>query len=303
MLDVETFLAAHFGDVENYQGTDLRVDCPHCGDNKKKMYVNSSTGVYHCWRCNESGTFYKLRKQLPEIFVGQPVILNRLVKRERRQTRKIEGMPPQFKKFKQIEPQMLLRHRGYKYISNRGISDSTIFEHEIGFCSKGRFSKRIMVPVFHNKELVSYLGRDYSGKADKRVLYDTRENVNPVAMYLYNFDEAKKYRSILVTEGWVDCLKSKQKVVGKGLGVVASFGKNLTTEQIDLLVEGEFDEIIFMWDLDAFDQQLEFASWLSEVSKVFFTRLGEQDPGELNEEDFFRYLGEREEYDPNKLYF
>lgn len=302
MLDVQSFLEAHFGDVEPYQHTDLRVDCCFCSDYKKKMYVNRFTGVYHCWKCGSSGTFYNLRRELPELFPGQTIVLNKTRKREPRVTRKIKGMPDHFKKFATMDEQKLLRHKAYKYLTKRGLTRQTIFRYELGFCSLGKFAKRIMVPIFHDKNLVSYLGRDYTGKAAKKVLYDTKENVNPAAMYLYNFDEARQFKSILVTEGWVDCLKSRQKVQGLGLGVVASFGKNLTKEQIDLLIDGEFEEIIFMWDLDAFTRQLEFAEWLCEVSDVYFTKLGEEDPGEMSDESFFKYLEARELYNPSKVY-
>ena len=35
-------------------GNEIRINCPFCGNDNKKMYI-SPKGVYHCFVCGESG--------------------------------------------------------------------------------------------------------------------------------------------------------------------------------------------------------------------------------------------------------
>ena len=43
--------------------------CPFCGDEKKHFYINAATGQFRCWKCNNAGSLYQLKR-----FLGEEVL-------------------------------------------------------------------------------------------------------------------------------------------------------------------------------------------------------------------------------------
>jgi DNA primase len=131
---------------------------------------------------------------------------------------------------------------------------------------------------------VSYQGRDVTNKQYLR--YKTLEKekgiVDPKSIY-YGFDQVRGRDTICIVEGVVDRWKT-------GEGVIASLGKNITENQIALLVSAKFKRVF--WLLDCNDELSEkFARKAANSVSVFgieciiFDMQNGKDPGELAEQE------------------
>lgn len=68
MVEIYTFLTSKLDNIVNEKyGVEFMADCIYCGKskhNKPHLGVNLEKGVFHCFRCNESGSIIKLLKDL-----------------------------------------------------------------------------------------------------------------------------------------------------------------------------------------------------------------------------------------------
>lgn len=92
----------------------------------------------------------------------------------------------------------------------------------------------LVFPVFQAGELVGWQLR-YVNPKSKKFKY---LHVFPKGNYLYNYDNAKKYETVVVVEG--------VKKAWKFPNAVATFGKGISEKQIQLLQE--WKHIIFLYD-------------------------------------------------------
>lgn len=99
----------------------------------------------------------------------------------------------------------------------------------------------LVFPVFNNGELVGWQLR-YVNPKSKKFKY---LHVFPKGNYLYNYDNAKKYETVVVVEG--------VKKAWKFPNAVATFGKNMTEKQIQLIQE--WKQVIFLFDGEDETQQ------------------------------------------------
>ena len=49
-----------------------------------------------------------------------------------------------------------IRRQAYNYLIKRGITDNIIDKYGIGFCDKGSFSGRIIIPSYDSKNQLNY---------------------------------------------------------------------------------------------------------------------------------------------------
>lgn len=92
----------------------------------------------------------------------------------------------------------------------------------------------LVFPVFKHNEFVGWQLRFLNPKSKKfKYLH-----VFPKGNYLYNYDNAKQYKMVVVVEG----VKKSWKFPNG----VATFGKGLSQQQIQMIQE--WDEIVFMMD-------------------------------------------------------
>jgi DNA primase len=149
--------------------------CPYCNHHKKKMSVNFSVNAFKCWVCDQRGKNiyrlvrkfgkYKQRQQYLELTGRLDLsefdnIMNEMNNVEERQ---VIDLPPEFvslcNKHLPLESKKPLR-----YLHSRGITRLEILKWKIGYCSKGRYGGRIIIPSFNSDGDVNYfIARSYVG--------------------------------------------------------------------------------------------------------------------------------------------
>jgi DNA primase len=146
----------------------------------------------------------------------------------------------------------------------------------------GDYKFRIIIPIYKDKRIVSFTGRDYTGKQEPRYKnLSIEKSVHNPKHLLYNQDNVKyNAQTIGVCEGPFDVMRL-------GDGFVATLGIKVTEEQIRLLAKYKNVYVLF----DPEKQAQERAKNLAERVAIFGakvyiidTELG-HDPGDMTEKE------------------
>lgn len=131
-----------------------------------------------------------------------------------------------------------------KVISHRKYSNKTIYKMKIGFCRSGKYSARIIFPLYCNGMTSFYARRIYKWMGNK---YKNPPESKHEQL-LYNYDNIPMNADmVFVVEGATDVLR----MVDRGYHAVGTSGKKISSEQIDLLVIKKPKEVVVLFDGDA----------------------------------------------------
>lgn len=171
-----------FGEYKNHNDYRCQVsfDCPVCsyeikglenGDGKGNLEVNYKYGVFKCWVCAEThethGSIFKLikkfgtKKQLKNYELLKPENGGDTNKRVYNQIK----LPTEFIAFKDASMGLKLTpeyKKAYNYIKKRNITDLMLQIYNIGFCYKGIYENRIIIPSYDEDRRLNYfIARSY----------------------------------------------------------------------------------------------------------------------------------------------
>lgn len=262
-------------------GHEIKINCIyHVSDTKKHMYINASSGVFHCFSCNEKGNFYKLFNTLKERHVSGSLDLSSFesgyltILAQDNIDEKIEWPT----EFYPLDRESITGKVAREYLKKRNITDNQIDYYSIRFAPFGEYANRIIVPVFNNKsELVSFVARDYTGTSKVKVLTPltghSKTNIKNQVFNLYNAIETKQ---LIIGEGVFDA-------ISLGLSGVALFGKVPTDIQLAKIINCKPRRVTICLDKDAQYEAEKLARQLTlHIEDVRIARLENKDP---NEED------------------
>jgi hypothetical protein len=245
-------LIEKFGAAKRANGDWVRVRCPTCAPADKykmKRGVNLKSLSSNCFICG-------VKLDLEQIFGGM------LIPTGLEDT----GPPPDHPQAKvwpcdAIIPVSALPkdHPAVDFLKKDHITDLTslYLDYDVGFISKEdahdiifdkgqgsvptslSVSDSLIFPVFFKGEMVGWQCRFIPGTPHgdrmKKMKY---LHIFQKGKYLYNYDNAKQFKCVIVVEG--------VKKSWKFPNAVATFGKGISADQIQLIQQ--WDEIIFMYD-------------------------------------------------------
>jgi 5S rRNA maturation endonuclease (ribonuclease M5) len=133
---------------------------------------------------------------------------------------------------------------------------TSVIEHfHLGFCRSGNYNARIIFPV-RCLDMKSFVARSI-------LSWMTKKYKNPPgskhSQLLYNYNRIEEEDQIYVCEGPTDVLRLTQY----GLQAVCTFGKKISTEQVDLLYAKRPKEVVVIFDADAVSQNVKAFEKLS----------------------------------------
>ena len=207
-------------------------------------------------------------------------------------------LPENFKRFG-ILPSS---RRYYQYMKTRHYNHSQTLEisnhYDVRYCNTGPFKGRVIFPVYHQSELVTWTGRSVYPHA--RVRYKTltvdlekaKVEGTPVAMkrisdllLWYDFLVEFPGHKLVVVEGPFDALRVDYLGRSVGIRAVCLFGKNVSATQMQLLHEliQYYPERYLILDqeasADALRMQMELASLRFRVKQL---PVGVKDPADIS---------------------
>jgi DNA primase len=147
-----------------------------------------------------------------------------------------EGNKPLAFVLKSVDPK-------HPYLTERGLTEETIQTFDVGFFSnRGVMQNRIVIPI-HNAEglLVAYAGRSIDG-SEPRYKFPMGFKKS---LELFNLHRVKGESSVVVVEGFFDCMKVTQA----GYACVALMGSTMSKVQEQLIAE-HFGSVVLMLDGD-----------------------------------------------------
>jgi len=261
----------------------IQIACPFCGDNTNHFGIHLKNAYGNCWKCGWhplDGTISELlgvsnfdAKKIVDIYSNKKMLVE--AKKERiipnliNLPRGTEPLTPAHKKYlksRKFDPVVL--QSLYQLEGTVHIGDSPF---------------RIIAPIYLDGNLVSYQGRDYTGRSEIRYKACNKElEIVHHKDTLYGIDLAVSLGKgmCLVVEGITDVWRL-------GPGAVSTFGTSWKRTQMLMLAE-RFDTIYILFDegIEA-QQKAESLAWeLSVLGKDVSILQGiEGDPGEMEQEE------------------
>lgn len=256
--------------IVSSSGEYYRVNCPFCNDTKQHLWINHRWGtgipglindklnwMLVCYRrnCfssdNPSGSIYRRQlsteiygntkvHQLPRIPLGTAVAESSLEEIQ---------LPNACIPVNQLES----THQALLYIKSRNFDPNFLAEeYGLQYCASDkvedqRIKGRLIIPITADNKLIGWQARAID-KNDPGPKYYNAKNVK-IHKTIYNYDNAKHYPFVVVTEGVTDVWTIQE-------GAVSLLGKTLNDSQLHYFVnncspKGNWKVAIVALDPDA----------------------------------------------------
>ena len=250
--------------------------CPFSHHRKPKLAVNLSTQRWQSWiDTNAKGrSIFALfkRLQVPSNYFDELSRIVKIPKSSQTQETKEEyvSLPYEYKRLTETHTDFSYA-KAMKYLKNRGIESYDIERYDIGYCDKGDYAGRIIVPSYDvDNKLNYFLARDFTGNA-----YLKYKNP-PVSKDVVVFENQIDFSEpLILCEGVFDAMAIRRNAI-------ALLGKNIPNKLKMRLVQHGVKEVSIVLDNDAFKNALYLSeSLMNDNIKVRLVRMGSEDAADL----------------------
>lgn len=254
---------------ENDKGW-LIGDCPSCGK-KRKFGIHVSTNRSNCFVCGEKTKLLPLVKEIEgyKTFSEVYALLNKYeafkFHIEKTYTPKnkevpfINNLPPEYRMVGLLESRMdrLVRTK----LKARGIGLTRAMLLGIGYCMKGKYAARIIIPYYRDGNIVYFNAWSMVANGAKYTNPDDDTIGRGKGQVIYNHDSIYTYNKIWVFEGVFNALTI-------GLTATATGGKQLSTWQLNEYISSPCKDVVIAWDSDAYLEALQLALKIVQYKRV-----------------------------------
>jgi DNA primase len=278
---------------ENYAFT-----CPKCNHHKPKLEVNLHTNekgenTFACWVCGFKGkTIKSLLKQL-QVPAEQAYEILKYVRKGDEigyaPTTSVE-LPKEFQALYTASTTSIIANKVRKYLYRRGFTDKDFLKYNIGYCTSGEYTGRVIIPSYNaNNQLNFFVARTFEDAYHKYRNPETSKDI-------IGFENLINWNMpIILVEGVFDAIAVKRNAV-------PILGKSLSKSLIKKIVSSEVEDIYIALDKDAFKKALQYTEqFLNMGKKVYLVDMQDKDPSEMGFEKFTRHVQQAEEMDLGKL--
>ena len=264
----------------------IAFNCPFCNHHKKKLEVNIINQHWHCWVCNAAGRklavlFRKLNVQREKISKLIQLVDEVEYKPSKTSTdTPVLHLPEGYRPLWDLDSTSPEYRNAVYYLKGRGIDIYDILRYRIGYCRKGPYSGKIIIPSYdENSSLNYFVARAYY-EEDKWKHKNPPTSKDIVGFELHiNWD-----MPIVLVEGAFDAIAIKRNAI-------PLFGKTISNTLKKRIVEKGVKQIYICLDQDAKKQALETAEYfMANGINVYFVDLNSGDPSELGFEKIKRIL-------------
>jgi len=276
-FSIITLLESVMGRGKINSNDNVAFHCPFCHHNKKKMEVNIVTQYWHCWVCNAAGRklavlFRKLNVQREKIskLVG---LLDDVEYKPSKTTTNtpVLQLPEGYRPLWILQEMSPEFRNAVHYLKKRNITIHDILKYRIGYCRKGPYKGKIIIPSYDaNGSLNYFVARAYYEE-------DKFKHKNPPASKdIVGFELHINWNMpIVLVEGAFDAIAIKRNAI-------PLFGKTISNTLKKRIVEKGVKDIYICLDLDARKQALETAQYfMSNGLNVYFVDITGKDPSDL----------------------
>lgn len=267
-------------------GKDHMFNCPVCKHKKPKLVVNVVSGQYNCWTCHPPtkgkspvSLFKKLGVDIDKINEMKRYYTDDKTKLED-YISTVVSLPEEFRSLSKADKSLEYRH-AISYLSKRGITLCDIKKYNMGYCAKGRYRNRIIVPSYDKNGQVNYfIARSF--EKEPTLKYDAPSCSKTEIIGFEYFINWKI--PVVLCEGSFDAIAIKRNAI-------PLFGKTIPKALMMKLVESEVKTVYLALDNDALKESMSYAENLINMGKeVYLMELEGKDPSELGFENITKIL-------------
>lgn len=241
--------------------------CPNCGDDRFKFYLNPRKGVGFCFYCEFSPKLESLLgSDIIPSDLGVPDIPD--VEQDSDLSTQPEPLPRLVSPLSSLDA----ASEPVRFLKSRRIAPSLVDRYQAGYCQSGKFSGRIIFPLFYRDEYIGFQGRYISDGLPRGFPKWITGAGTRKSRFLWNYERViQNQKWCILVEGIFDSLRVPQVSV-------ALLGKTASDYQKTLL--SYFDYIFVMLDSDATEEAYSLAEDLvpDSVFRVQVIPLEEGDP-------------------------
>lgn len=282
MIDIKRFLddynIEYWTSGKNVAEGFTNIQCPHCNDHSNHGGFTEDGSRYMCWRCGSHSVYDTLAmligvntRKIYDILNAYSVKVG-VEEKEKIEYHNTTIEVPGSKLLKQHKDYLESRNFDADYLERKYDLKGTL--------ACGNYSYRIIVPVYYNNRIVTFQGRDFTGRQKLRyMMCEPKKEIIPIKNTIYNIDNAKS-RSVLIVEGVYDVFRM-------GDNCISTFGTSYTRRQLKLISK-KFDRIFVLFDGEpqAQEKALMLSKELTLIGKdVINLKLEKGDPAELSESE------------------
>lgn len=284
-FDFESYADEHLQTHPNFagvRGDEIRACCPKCGETRYRLYLNNNKKFFNCFNCgfsNKNSDVFDLVSAAEGITRFQAIIrLSReytevtpqdledyfakkqdqreLFTEKKEEIKTIDGLPSGMLLLDEETPK---NKKFWDYLYSRGLTKQEILDMRTYYSPKryhfiyrngkraGNLGNRFLWPVYGgDNELVSWLARTVEPESTKQKYLNCPLSDMAKTVWPYSPPPKGTTEAILV-EGVLDCLALRRA----GFTAYATFGKKVSTPQINLLVKWGITDLTIMYDCEA----------------------------------------------------
>lgn len=232
---------------------ELVFACPLCDDEKSRLYISAERGAWICHHCGARGHLRGFLVEVCGLSFQEAYIAARSIagdqrkstlptigRRRREQTETTVHLPPVLKDSALTT----------EYLRQRGIQPRWAGEIGIGVCTMGYYAGRIVVPVYTEGQLRTFVARSYlpHWQRDKHRPKVLTPPMSQAANALFGYDiVSASYDTVRLVEGVFDAMRMWN------LGyysTLATLGAHVTPEQRRLLKRKGYTTVVLVRDGD-----------------------------------------------------
>ena len=287
-FDIEKYLEArnieYWTEGKNVKQGWINIQCLWCEDSSNHLGINLDSKTINCWICPIKGTAIRIILKLDKCSLRGVL---RTVKEfsniihSKEKSLEYEHLTQRSTSIKLPSlavKELLPPYR--KFLEKRGFKPDYIFNKYNLLCSGpiGKYKHRLIAPFYYKKQLVTFTGRDITGKA--KIPYKNLpaiESILSTKQTLYNIQNCSE--AVIVVEGITDVWKI-------GDNCCATMGIKWTYTQLGML--SVFKRVFILYDTEKKAQESAermYSDLSLIVSHVERLKLDLGDPGDMNKDD------------------
>jgi len=256
--------------------------CCYCNDHGRHLGININSGAVNCFRC---GTHFLAETLQKLTGVSRSEVISLIKENNKGGIQSIGRLNISSVKPLTFKDSGSLNRQDKRYLIDRGFDPEVIVkEWDVkGSTNIGRFAYRLIIPIYFQKKMVAFQGRDVTEQARLRYKSSSSkiEGGMDVKSTLYGYDKLDCDR-VLVVEGPTDVWRL-------GPGAAATYGTEFTPEQVFLI--SQFSNRFIMFDSAPEAQMLavklteELSIYSGSTELITFDNTDSKDPGGMADTD------------------
>ena len=275
--------------------------CPFCNHKNPKLEVNlipnkKNENLWHCWVCDAKGkTLFSLfkRRKVPNSKISQlKDILGVTEKHDNIVVSSDVELPKEYKLLHNISKSDIVARHAIAYLKKRGITMIDVLKYQIGYCEKGRYANKIIIPTFNTAGGLDYfVARSFEQDPIRK--YDAPSSDKNIIGFenTINWDFP-----VVLCEGAFDAIAIKRNAI-------PLFGKNISKKLMKKLVTSEIKKVYLALDKDAIKSTYKIAEQLLKLGKkLFIVELDDKDPSDMGFSLFTNKIQESKEFNFSSLF-